>query len=110
MAAAVGIHLGYNAWVEVTQARIDTFADYDLIELNEAFACRVLGVLRGWVWDDRDGVNANGSGISLGHPLGATGVHMLSTVLHELDRRGGRALLTMCIGGGQGMVASVVSA
>ena len=87
------------------------FADYDLIELNEAFACQVLGVLRGWGWDDRDRLNVNGSGISLGHPIGATGVRMLSTALHELDRRGGgRALLTMCIGGGQGMAASVVSA
>ncbi|MBF6347580.1 MULTISPECIES: acetyl-CoA C-acetyltransferase [Nocardia] len=87
------------------------FADYDLIELNEAFACQVLGVLRGWGWDDRDRLNVNGSGISLGHPIGATGVRMLTTALHELGRRGGgRALLTMCIGGGQGMAASVVSA
>ncbi|MFZ2177538.1 MAG: acetyl-CoA C-acyltransferase, partial [Rhodococcus sp. (in: high G+C Gram-positive bacteria)] len=52
-----------------------------------------------------------GSGISLGHPIGATGVRMLTTAAHELKRRGGgRALVTMCIGGGQGMAASIESA
>ncbi|MFD1815355.1 acetyl-CoA C-acetyltransferase [Rhodococcus gannanensis] len=87
------------------------FADFDLVELNEAFACQVLGVLEGWGWGDRERLNVNGSGISLGHPIGATGVRMLTTALHELQRRGGgRALLTMCIGGGQGMAASVTSA
>ncbi|MEV5647095.1 acetyl-CoA C-acetyltransferase [Nocardia sp. NPDC052254] len=87
------------------------FDDFDLVELNEAFASQVLGVLRGWGWDDRDRLNVNGSGISLGHPIGATGVRMLTSALHELRRRdGGRALLTMCIGGGQGMAASVTSA
>jgi acetyl-CoA C-acetyltransferase len=87
------------------------FDDFDLVELNEAFACQVLGVLRGWGWDDRDRLNVNGSGISLGHPIGATGVRMLTTALYELRRRGGgRALLTMCIGGGQGMAAAVTSA
>ncbi|MGW0177528.1 acetyl-CoA C-acetyltransferase [Rhodococcus sp. NPDC003322] len=87
------------------------FEDFDLVELNEAFACQVLGVLEGWGWDDRERLNVNGSGISLGHPIGATGVRMLTTALHELQRRGGgRALLTMCIGGGQGMAASVTSA
>ncbi|MGW5382196.1 acetyl-CoA C-acetyltransferase [Nocardia sp. NPDC003963] len=87
------------------------FADFDLIELNEAFACQVLGVLHEWGWDDRDRLNVNGSGISLGHPIGATGIRMLTTALHELRRRGGgRALLTMCIGGGQGMAAAVTSA
>ncbi|NUS95724.1 MAG: acetyl-CoA C-acetyltransferase [Nocardia sp.] len=87
------------------------FADFDLVELNEAFACQVLGVLHEWGWDDRDKLNVNGSGISLGHPIGATGIRMLTTALHELRRRGGgRALLTMCIGGGQGMAAAVSSA
>lgn len=87
------------------------FADFDLVELNEAFACQVLGVLHEWGWDDRDRLNVNGSGISLGHPIGATGIRMLTTALHELRRRGGgRALLTMCIGGGQGMAAAVTSA
>ena len=78
----------------------------DLVELNEAFACQVLAVLKGWQWDDPARLNVNGSGISLGHPIGATGVRMLSTLLHELQRRGGRyGLETMCIGGGQGIAA-----
>lgn len=78
----------------------------DLIELNEAFACQALSVLKGWGWSDLDRLNVNGSGISLGHPIGATGVRMLSTLLHELERRKGRyGLETMCIGGGQGLAA-----
>lgn len=82
------------------------FDEIDLVELNEAFACQVLGVLRGWNWDDREKLNVNGSGISLGHPVGATGMRMMTTLLHELHRRGGgRGLETMCIGGGQGMAA-----
>jgi acetyl-CoA C-acetyltransferase len=83
-----------------------SFNDVDLVELNEAFACQALGVLKGWEWDDRDRLNVNGSGISLGHPVGATGVRIMTTLLHELHRRGGgRGLETMCIGGGQGMAA-----
>ena len=78
----------------------------DLVELNEAFACQVLAVLKGWGWDDPDRLNVNGSGISLGHPIGATGVRILTTLLHELERRKARyGLETMCIGGGQGMAA-----
>ena len=84
--------------------------DMDLVELNEAFACQVLAVLQGWGWHDRDAIehklNVNGSGISLGHPIGATGVRILATLLHELQRRKGRyGLETMCIGGGQGIAA-----
>jgi acetyl-CoA C-acetyltransferase len=80
--------------------------DIDLVELNEAFAPQVLAVLRAWGWDDRARLNVNGSGISLGHPIGATGGRILATLLHELRRRGGRyGLETMCIGGGQGMAA-----
>jgi acetyl-CoA C-acetyltransferase len=83
-----------------------TFEQMDLVELNEAFACQVLAVLQGWNWNDADKLNVNGSGISLGHPIGATGVRMLATLLHELKRRGGRyGLETMCIGGGQGLAA-----
>lgn len=83
-----------------------SFADLDLVELNEAFAAQVLAVLKGWGWDDRSRLNVNGSGISLGHPIGATGVRMTTTLLHELKRRKGRlGLATMCIGGGQGMAA-----
>jgi acetyl-CoA C-acetyltransferase len=83
-----------------------TIDQIDLVELNEAFACQVLAVLKGWDWDDRSRLNVNGSGISLGHPIGATGVRMLATLLHELQRRKGRfGLETMCIGGGQGIAA-----
>ncbi|MFS1286880.1 acetyl-CoA C-acetyltransferase [Pseudomonas piscis] len=82
------------------------FAQMDLVEVNEAFACQVLAVLRGWGWDDPERLNVNGSGISLGHPVGATGMRIMTSVLHELQRRKGRyALETMCIGGGQGMAA-----
>jgi acetyl-CoA C-acetyltransferase len=78
----------------------------DLVELNEAFACQVLGVLKGWNWDERDKLNVNGSGISLGHPIAATGVRIAATLLHEMKRRGVRyGLETMCVGGGQGMAA-----
>ena len=84
-----------------------TLADMDLIELNEAFAAQVLAVLR--EWDLADGlqrVNVHGSGISLGHPVGATGGRIVATLLRELRRRGARyGLATMCIGGGQGMSA-----
>jgi acetyl-CoA C-acetyltransferase len=83
-----------------------SFDQMDLVELNEAFACQVLAVLKGWGWDDPDRLNVNGSGISLGHPIGATGVRVLTTLLHELQRRQGRyGLETMCIGGGQGIAA-----
>jgi acetyl-CoA C-acetyltransferase len=78
----------------------------DLVELNEAFAVQVLAVLAGWNWNDPDKLNVNGSGISLGHPIGATGARMLATGLRELRRRQGRYLLeTMCVGGGQGVAA-----
>ena len=78
----------------------------DLVELNEAFACQVLAVLKVWHWNDPDRLNVNGSGISLGHPIGATGVRILATLLYELARRKGRyGLETMCVGGGQGMAA-----
>jgi acetyl-CoA C-acetyltransferase len=80
--------------------------DIDLVELNEAFACQVLAVLKGWGWNDLDMLNINGSGISLGHPIGATGVRIMTSLLHELKRRQGRyALETMCVGGGQGIAA-----
>jgi len=85
-----------------------TLADMDLIELNEAFAAQVLAVLREWKLSEADleRVNVNGSGISLGHPVGATGGRILATLLRELDRRGARyGLETMCIGGGQGLAA-----
>ncbi len=80
--------------------------DIDLVELNEAFAPQVLAVLKAWGWDDRDKLNVNGSGISLGHPIGATGGRILANLVRELHRRNGRyGLETMCIGGGQGLAA-----
>jgi acetyl-CoA C-acetyltransferase len=83
-----------------------TWKDVDLVELNEAFAAQVLAVLREWDWNDPERLNVNGSGISLGHPIAATGVRILTTLLHELKRREGRyGLETMCIGGGQGLAA-----
>ncbi len=82
------------------------WSDIDLVELNEAFAPQVLAVLKGWGWDDRDRLNVNGSGISLGHPIGATGGRILANLARELHRRDGRyGLETMCIGGGQGLAA-----
>ena len=86
------------------------WGDIDLVELNEAFAPQVLAVLKGWGWSDEDArhdiLNVNGSGISLGHPIGATGGRILANLTRELHRRGGRyGLETMCIGGGQGIAA-----
>lgn len=84
-----------------------TLDDLDLIELNEAFAAQVLACLREWKIDPLDDrLNPNGSGISLGHPVGATGARILATLSRELHRRDGRyALETLCIGGGQGIAA-----
>ncbi|AHD21578.1 MULTISPECIES: acetyl-CoA C-acetyltransferase [Rhodococcus] len=84
-----------------------TLADMDVIELNEAFAAQALAVTRSWgIEADDSRLNPNGSGISLGHPVGATGGRILATLLRELDRREGRyGLETMCIGGGQGLAA-----
>ncbi|MEV0642966.1 acetyl-CoA C-acetyltransferase [Streptomyces sp. NPDC050619] len=82
--------------------------DMDLIELNEAFAVQTLAVMREWKFGDEDleRTNVHGSGISLGHPVGATGVRMLATLSRELRRRDARyGLETMCIGGGQGLAA-----
>ena len=82
--------------------------DLDLFELNEAFAAQVLACTYSLKFEpgDYERLNVNGSGISLGHPVGATGVRILATMLRELDRRRGRyALETMCIGGGQGLAA-----
>ncbi len=85
-----------------------TLADMDLIELNEAFAAQVLACTREWGFGEKDfeRMNVNGSGISLGHPVGATGVRILATLSREMVRREARyGLETMCIGGGQGLAA-----
>jgi acetyl-CoA C-acetyltransferase len=87
------------------------FDDIDLIEVNEAFAVQVLAIAREWEYGELGSprwqrTNVNGSGVSLGHPVGATGARIVATMLRELDRRSGRyALETMCIGGGQGLAA-----
>ena len=80
--------------------------DMDLIELNEAFAAQVLAVLREWKLPHEDHLNVNGSGISLGHPIAATGARIMTTLLHEMERRNVQfGLETMCVGGGQGVAA-----
>ena len=82
-----------------------TVRDMDVIEANEAFAAQACAVSRALDFDP-DKVNPNGSGISLGHPVGATGAIITIKALYELERIGGRyALVTMCIGGGQGIAA-----
>ena len=84
-----------------------SLADMDVIELNEAFAAQALAVLQSWNLEaDDPRINPNGSGISLGHPVGATGGRILATLVREMDRRDARyGLETMCIGGGQGLAA-----
>jgi acetyl-CoA C-acetyltransferase len=84
-----------------------TLDDMGLIELNEAFAAQALAVLKELGIDSRDSrVNVNGSGISIGHPVGATGARIAVTLVHEMRRRNVRyGLETMCVGGGMGMAA-----
>lgn len=85
-----------------------TMADMDLIELNEAFAAQALAVMQQWEFEEEDleRTNVHGSGISLGHPVGATGARILTTLAREMVRREARyGLETMCIGGGQGLAA-----
>ncbi|WP_244332923.1 acetyl-CoA C-acetyltransferase [Gordonia polyisoprenivorans] len=95
--------------VEKALDRLDLkLSDMDLIELNEAFAAQVLACTEEWnlTESDFERFNVNGSGISLGHPVGATGGRILATLAHEMHRRDARyGLETMCIGGGQGLAA-----
>ena len=110
-----GVHPAYMGLgpvpaIEKLAARTGvTLLDADLIELNEAFAAQVLGVVAEWGLDPEEAeakLNVNGSGISLGHPIAATGGRILATLLHEMDRRQARyGIETMCIGGGQGIAA-----
>ncbi len=80
-----------------------TVADLDLVELNEAFAVQALAVIDALGLDEEK-VNVNGGAIALGHPLGCSGARIVTTLLHELRRRGGRyGLATMCVGVGQGV-------
>ena len=88
--------------LEKTGLKLD---DIDLFEVNEAFAAQALAVIRE-LGLPQDRTNPNGSGISLGHPVAATGAILTVKALYELKRTGGRyALVTMCIGGGQGIAA-----
>ncbi|MEL7546678.1 MAG: acetyl-CoA C-acetyltransferase [Pseudomonadota bacterium] len=101
--------IGPVASTEKALARAElTLSDIDLIELNEAFAAQVLACTKALDLgeDDHERINVHGSGISLGHPVGATGTRILTTLLHEMQRREVRyGLETMCIGGGQGLAA-----
>ncbi|MBC2722070.1 thiolase family protein [Desulfosporosinus sp.] len=86
-----------------------TLNDIDLIELNEAFAAQSLAVIRE-LGLDKEKLNVNGGAIGLGHPVGATGARLMTTLLYELRRRKGRyGMVTLCIGGGQGM-ATIIEA
>ena len=83
-----------------------SLSDIDLIELNDAFAAQVLPVLREWKLPNEDNLNVNGSGISLGHPIAATGARILTTLLNEMEAKDVQyGLETMCVGGGQGVAA-----
>lgn len=112
--AAGGVHPAYMGLGPVPAVRKLmeraglALEDIDLIELNEAFAAQALGVIKELGIKKTDNINVNGSGISLGHPLGATGARIMATLLYEMERRNARfGLETMCIGGGQGLAAIV---
>jgi len=81
--------------------------DFDLVEINEAFAAQVLAVLKD-IPVSADRLNVNGGAIALGHPIGATGARIMTTLLHELERRGARrGLATLCVSGGMGMAVAM---
>ena len=84
-----------------------TVKDLDLVEANEAFAAQACAVNKGLAWDT-DKVNVNGGAIAVGHPIGASGARILTTLLYELKRRNAkRGLATLCIGGGMGIALCV---
>ncbi len=114
--ASAGVHPAYMGLGPVPSSKKVlerlgmTLKDMDLIELNEAFAAQVLACTRefGFRESDFDRTNVNGSGISIGHPVGATGARIMATLLYEMERRDAHlALETMCIGGGQGVAAVI---
>ncbi len=97
--------------VPASRAALDkagwTIDDLDLIEANEAFAAQALAVGRDMGWD-ADKVNVNGGAIAIGHPIGASGARVLTTLLHAMKQRGAkRGLATLCIGGGMGIAMCV---
>ena len=82
-------------------------ADLDIIEANEAFAAQALAVGKELGWDP-DKVNPNGGAIAIGHPIGASGARVLTTLLYEMERRDARkGLVTLCIGGGMGIAMCI---
>jgi len=83
--------------------------DLSAVELNEAFAAQALACLADWPELDRSIVNVNGGAIAIGHPIGASGARIMTSLVHELARRGGYGLATMCIGVGQGIAIVVES-
>lgn len=114
--ATAGVHPEYMGLgpVPASKKALDhaglAMGDMELIELNEAFAAQVLACTREWEFKehDFDRMNVNGSGISLGHPVGATGARIMATLLHEMQRRDAQlAIETMCIGGGQGIAVVI---
>lgn len=114
--ATAGVHPAYMGMgpVPAVKRLLDrtglSISDMELIEINEAFAVQVLACCRDWGLDEKDfdRVNVNGSGISIGHPVGATGGRIMATLLHEMERRNAQfGLETMCIGGGQGIAAII---
>ena len=114
--AVAGVHPAYMGLgpVPASKKALEhaglSLKDMELIELNEAFASQVLACTREWGFTERDfdRTNVNGSGISIGHPVGATGVRIMATLLYEMERRQVRlGLETMCIGGGQGIAAVI---
>jgi acetyl-CoA C-acetyltransferase len=113
--ASVGVppeHMGLGP-VPATQKLLSRtgwrLEDFNVIELNEAFAAQILACFEAYpdLGRQLDRINVNGSGISLGHPIGATGAILAVKTLHELTRTGGGlGLATMCIGGGQGIAVA----
>ena len=82
-------------------------SDLDLIESNEAFAAQSIAVSKEMAWDPKI-VNVNGGAIAIGHPIGASGCRILTTLIHELKRRNlSKGLATLCIGGGMGVAMCV---
>ena len=101
--------LGYSASRLAGRLRGDgwTINDLDLIEANEAFAAQALAVGKELGWD-ADKVNVNGGAIAIGHPIGASGARVLTTLLYEMERRDAKkGLATLCIGGGMGIALCV---
>jgi acetyl-CoA acetyltransferase len=86
-----------------------SLGDFDLVEINEAFAAQVLACTRALgLPDDADHVNPNGGAIALGHPLGASGARLATTAILEMRRRGARrALVSLCVGVGQGLAMTL---